>query len=876
MRVPQVYAPPVSGGEHVGDPPVLVPGPRCVVTIREEGVLVQRPDGFAPIPLDLPALILLARLDLRPVPLLFPMLDRLAAESGADRDALSQLASDLRMAEVVVEGDRPRHRPALAPPPGPPPEFDLDAGAVSVRTPLVCRLVAGRYEVLDHAGALVAALTAEELHALGAFRRPVPPRQVLAGGAVDGPTLVSLLGRLDAAGLLARAGSPSVAMPDDSRAARVREVFGRHARDQDERERRRLAETGRRRTRVVPVAFDIGTPAGLGMVVANAMAHDGGRLQQVYEFRTDWVWDDDRLDALTAEPAVYLFSDYVWSHARCLEVSAAVKARSPASVTVHGGPEVPRDPALAAAHLAAHPHVDVAVRGEGEVTAAEVLAALAGVIGAAPPDLSALREVEGVTVRVGDEVVHTPDRARISDLDALPSPYLTGLFDVYAGLPDLFATIETNRGCPYGCVFCDWGSATNSRIRRFDLDRVFAEIDWCGRAGVSGLNVADANFGISARDVDVAARVAAVRGATGHPRGLGVSYAKNTVTHLRSIIEVLVGSGVMAQGVLSLQTMDAATLDAIRRSNIRTERYDELAHEMRRAGLPLVVELMIGLPGQTPASVADDLQECIDREVPARVHLTSLLVNSPMNDPAYRAEHRIETLEPVGAGRQAIVVASSTFTREQWAEMNRVRLDGLLFENWGVLRLVSRYVRHETGMREMDLFGWLRAEAGAAGAELPALHALTTLGSSLMAAPASWAVVLAELRSLLVEHLGVVDDDALEAVCRAQLALLPAAGRRFPEVVEVAHDVAAWHAAILDAKGAGRLRDWTEVVAPLRERPAAAFVVDDPDGVCDTRMGINREAALLGMSWELDSPLSRPRLPPAQLQHWVDDAVFGS
>ncbi len=86
MRVPQVYAPPVSGGEHVGDPPVLVPGPRCVVTIREEGVLVQRPDGFAPIPLDLPALILLARLDLRPVPLLFPMLDRLAAESGADRD----------------------------------------------------------------------------------------------------------------------------------------------------------------------------------------------------------------------------------------------------------------------------------------------------------------------------------------------------------------------------------------------------------------------------------------------------------------------------------------------------------------------------------------------------------------------------------------------------------------------------------------------------------------------------------------------------------------------------------------------------------------------------------------------------------------------
>ena len=27
------------------------------------------------------------------------------------------------------------------------------------------------------------------------------------------------------------------------------------------------------------------------------------------------------------------------------------------------------------------------------------------------------------------------------------------------------AIIETNRGCPYGCTFCDWGSATRSRIQ---------------------------------------------------------------------------------------------------------------------------------------------------------------------------------------------------------------------------------------------------------------------------------------------------------------------------------------------------------------------------------------------------------------------------
>lgn len=46
-----------------------------------------------------------------------------------------------------------------------------------------------------------------------------------------------------------------------------------------------------------------------------------------------------------------------------------------------------------------------------------------------------------------------------------PSPYLTGEFDEIDPARWRSATIETNRGCPYGCTYCDWGSATLSRIR---------------------------------------------------------------------------------------------------------------------------------------------------------------------------------------------------------------------------------------------------------------------------------------------------------------------------------------------------------------------------------------------------------------------------
>ena len=114
---------------------------------------------------------------------------------------------------------------------------------------------------------------------------------------------------------------------------------------------------------------------------------------------------------------------------------------------------------------------------------AEVLDALAGVeLSNGPPDLTPLRDVAGIVFRDGDEVVRSGDRDRITDVDDIPSPYLNGMLDAYGEAVEGTAIIETNRGCPYGCTFCDWGSATLSRIRKFDLDRVFAELEWCAAA----------------------------------------------------------------------------------------------------------------------------------------------------------------------------------------------------------------------------------------------------------------------------------------------------------------------------------------------------------------------------------------------------------
>jgi len=78
--------------------------------------------------------------------------------------------------------------------------------------------------------------------------------------------------------------------------------------------------------------------------------------------------------------------------------------------------------------------------------------------------------------------------------------------------------LETNRGCPYGCTFCDWGASTMAKIRPIAMERVLEEIDYAGKHRISSIFVCDANFGILKRDAEIAEHIARVSRSTGYPR----------------------------------------------------------------------------------------------------------------------------------------------------------------------------------------------------------------------------------------------------------------------------------------------------------------------------------------------------------------------
>ncbi len=134
-----------------------------------------------------------------------------------------------------------------------------------------------------------------------------------------------------------------------------------------------------------------------------------------------------------------------------------------------------------------------------------------------------------------------------------------------------------------------------------------------------------------------------------------------------------------------------------------------------------------------------------------------------------------------------------------------------------------------------------------------------------MAPPVSWRLFIDEIHRFLVTRIGIADSSALRTALDVQHALLPSRGRSFPCILELEHDFAAWHEAMLDHKRHAYLEDWTADVPRLGDFGPATFQVDDPQDVCSGALGMSLFYDA-DADWELGSPIARPM----RFRHAVD------
>jgi radical SAM superfamily enzyme YgiQ (UPF0313 family) len=590
-------------------------------------------------------------------------------------------------------------------------------------------------------------------------------------------------------------------------------------------------------------------PLALGIIYSALQNYkDGALLERFQLIPISYLSPNDMLNGPYRKfrTGVWLFSNYMWSMDVNLQVSQAIKGHDTKNLTIHGGPSTPEYKQASADFMAAHPSVDISVHGEGEVAITEIFEhIIQSQEGEVTYNQEPLSEVTGITFRnkLNNELIRTAARKRMAAPDEVPSPYLSGLFDVYDGRVEA-AIIESNRGCPFGCTFCDWGSATNQKVRKFDLDRVKNEIEWIGKNKVRVIWIADANFGIYDRDIELSQFIVDTKEKYGYPQEVVVNYTKNSTWRLVEIIKIFTAGGIISQGIISIQTTDEKTLEVINRKNIKTEKYDELTKVFYDLKLPLSTDLMIGLPGITVEAFNNDLQRYIDMDVSVKAYPTQLLPNSPMANPDYIEKYQIKT------DAQDFVISSYSFSEADLQWMKGMYQVYIMADGYSLLRYVIRYLQWEHSIRAIDFLQDLFKFIGQNPNKFKQITWAIRFFNQDKCMPGGWTLFYQQVADYIKQQYGIETDSGLRTILQVNQMCMPDDTLNYPMQVALAHDFTAYFSA-KSSQAAHKDK-------PLTDYPPAKFHVSDPNSMVSIDLDYLQYDSHQYF-WELHSEVSRPK-----------------
>ncbi len=377
---------------------------------------------------------------------------------------------------------------------------------------------------------------------------------------------------------------------------------------------------------------------------------------------------------------IALFSSYVWNEKISLKIAEELKKKDPNKFIVFGGPSVPDNTDnRAELFLKKNKFVDVCVHQEGERTSSMLLENFPNNSYEHIPNISYIKE---------NKYFNNPNIQRLKTFEKAPSPYLCGVFDnLIKENPQerWLASWETNRGCPFSCAYCDWGSATNSKVSKMEIDRVFDEMDWFSKNKVEFIFCCDANFGMLPRDYDIALKAVENKKKYGYPHVLSVQNTKNARERAYRVQKLLADSGLSKGVTLAMQSVDLHTLKEIKRDNISIADYQELQRRFTKDGITTYTEFILALPGDTYEGFASGVSEVIQAGQHNRIQFNnlSILPNAEMANKEYISRNKIETIKipivnPHGSldetpadgilEEQELVISTKDLSRDDWVK----------------------------------------------------------------------------------------------------------------------------------------------------------------------------------------------------------------
>jgi putative methyltransferase len=412
--------------------------------------------------------------------------------------------------------------------------------------------------------------------------------------------------------------------------------------------------------------------------------------------RLNYEFDNDKLKEklLEIKPDVFGISMYIWNDVQCLEMGKWVKETFPNCLVLSGGPQQYFKHDMD--WFKTYPFIDASLDGGeyGELTIADVL--------------DNLKEDNTVDWNLVREVVY-PSKARTlikkskkttakKDFFWNYSPFgmqRDTILQVAHEIQNLINTtgtvntvvqgkIETTRGCPYSCAFCDWGGGIGSKVIQKDLEYVFEDIRVVEECDAGYVFLCDANFGILGdRDLSIIKYMAERKQKNPNFFHLYFGGFAKTEKHTETIKDIL---DIDAQNNLtwdlsykaSIQSIHQDVLDNIKRSDIPFEKHVYLANHLKKFyGFSSYAECISGLPGITVDKWYHEINVYTENDMDICLYNWHLLPETPSYDYNFRKQMGMKTVNKYSnmqsnnstLRKSEVVVETYSYTKEDYKEM---------------------------------------------------------------------------------------------------------------------------------------------------------------------------------------------------------------
>ena len=276
-----------------------------------------------------------------------------------------------------------------------------------------------------------------------------------------------------------------------------------------------------------------------------------------------------------------------------IETARRIKEAKPSIVTVLTGPHVtilPEESLRAGSGI-----IDIVCRGEFDYSTKELC------------EGREWERVDGISFLKGGQVVHTPDRPPIQDLDALPFASQVYRRDlpiseyIIPHFRNPYVSIYSSRGCPSKCIYCLWPQTFSGRtMRTRSPQNVYDEVKWITEniPVMRELSFDDDTF---TADRKHAREVATLL------KPLGISWTINARANCDYETLKIMREAGLRHVVVGYETGNEQILKNIKKGVTKAQAI-EFTRNCKKLGLSVHGAFIMGLPGETRETLRETIE----------------------------------------------------------------------------------------------------------------------------------------------------------------------------------------------------------------------------------------------------------------------------